>query len=470
MSRLRTLSRNVRGCFDGVEIAKEDGFVRSAKPLALLVVLALAACSGPTSSGAPAASTAAATTAASSTGSGEPPASAAAELSGPLTVWDFHYDLPGSGDALKKIDADFTALHPNVKIDHVFVSDGTKVPAAFAAGSGGDVIMSGALYAGPVADGEKGAVIDLKPYFTQDELDQYLNLANFSKGGDTSKELYGLPQASQGFPWWYNKTVFAQAGLDRDTPPATWDDFIAALDKLKAAGVVPIAGGDKDHWFAINTFDGVWPTVFTPQAAIDLKSGKMKWTDPSIKPVFERTAKLYSYLNSDWQSIPNFLEGANRLALGKSGMATGLFADAANWQVYNPALGEDNVGLFITPGSKFIVASGVGWEIPTYVKDPSRLANAIAYLKYMTGKEGAQTRWDVNQTLPSYKGITLTGAVPQVVTEQKLLTDNEGQDSIHEWWSWGGTAIGDNMPLIVSGQETIEDAQADFQARQDKTP
>jgi ABC-type glycerol-3-phosphate transport system substrate-binding protein len=458
---------------------KEACFVRSTKPLALLVTLILAACQANQPSGGTPSASAPSAPPTQATGASATPANpstgatasaAAAELSGPLTVWDFHYDLPGSGDALKKVDADFTALHPNVKIDHVFVSDGTKVPAAFAAGSGGDVIMSGALYAGPVADGEKGAVIDLKPYFTQAELDQYLNLGNFSKGGDTKQALYGLPQATQGFPWWYNKKVFTAAGLDANTLPTTWEGFIAALDKLKASGVDAIVGGDKDGWFARNVFDGVWPTVFQPQDTVDLKAGKIKFSDPRVKTVFERTIALYAYLNKDYQSIPLFLEGANRFGLGKAAMTTGLFGDAANHTVWNPALGVDNVGLFITPGSNFAVVSGVGWEIPTYVKDPLRLANAVAYLKYMTGKPGAQTRWDIAQILPAYKGIDLKGAPPQVVTEQKIIEGQPGQDSVHEWFTWMGNELGDWMPLLVSKKKTIEEAQADFQAKADANP
>jgi ABC-type glycerol-3-phosphate transport system substrate-binding protein len=446
--------------------------VRSVRQLLTLsVALVLAACSGAPATSAPASVAAPTTAPAGSPAASGAASEAPAELSGPLTVWDFHYDLPTSGDALKKIDADFSALHPNVKIDHVFVPDGTKVQAALAAGAGGDVIMSGALYAGPVADGEKGAVIDLKPYFTPEELSQYLNLGNFSRGGDTTKELYGLPQATQGFPWWFNKKIFTAAGVDAENPPATWDDFIAVLDKLKATGTQPIVGGDKDGWFARNTFDGVWPTVMQPQDMIDLKAGKIKFTDPRIKTVFERTIKLYSYLNKDYQSIPLFLEGANRFGLGKSAMTTGLFGDAANHTVWNPALGEENVGLFITPGSNFAVVSGVGWEIPTYVtKDPSRLANAIAYLKFMTGKPGAQTRWDIAQTLPAYKGVDLNGAPPQVLTEQKIIESLPGQDSAHEFFSWMGNELGDQLPLLVSGKKTIEAVQAEWQAKAEANP
>jgi raffinose/stachyose/melibiose transport system substrate-binding protein len=46
--------------------------------------------------------------------------------------------------------------------------------------------------------------------------------------------------------FWYNKDLFAKAAIS--APPATWDEFLADVQKLKATGVVPIAVGGKDRW------------------------------------------------------------------------------------------------------------------------------------------------------------------------------------------------------------------------------
>src|SRR5262249_50677360 len=46
---------------------------------------------------------------------------------------------------------------------------------------------------------------------------------------------------------WYNKDLFAQAGIA--APPTTWDDLLADVDKLKAAGITPISvGGSPATW------------------------------------------------------------------------------------------------------------------------------------------------------------------------------------------------------------------------------
>jgi raffinose/stachyose/melibiose transport system substrate-binding protein len=68
-------------------------------------------------------------------------------------------------------------------------------------------------------------------------------------------ELYGRNGEYYGVPWtwgavgmFYNRALFAQAGLDPDNPPQTWTDFIGAVEALQAAGITPIALGERDKW------------------------------------------------------------------------------------------------------------------------------------------------------------------------------------------------------------------------------
>ncbi len=46
--------------------------------------------------------------------------------------------------------------------------------------------------------------------------------------------------------FWYNKDLFAQAGID--APPATWDGLLEQIQTLKDAGITPIAVGAGDKW------------------------------------------------------------------------------------------------------------------------------------------------------------------------------------------------------------------------------
>jgi raffinose/stachyose/melibiose transport system substrate-binding protein len=68
-------------------------------------------------------------------------------------------------------------------------------------------------------------------------------------------ELYGQNGAYYGVPWsvsvvgiFYNKALFAGAGLDPEEPPTTWTEFLDAVRALKDAGITPIALGQGDVW------------------------------------------------------------------------------------------------------------------------------------------------------------------------------------------------------------------------------
>ena len=47
--------------------------------------------------------------------------------------------------------------------------------------------------------------------------------------------------------FFYNKDLFAKAGVDAHAIK-TWDDLLAAVKKLKAAGITPIIAGGADKW------------------------------------------------------------------------------------------------------------------------------------------------------------------------------------------------------------------------------
>ena len=57
---------------------------------------------------------------------------------------------------------------------------------------------------------------------------------------------YGIPWDMGMIGFWYNKALFAQAGIT--APPTTWDEYLAAVGKLKAAGITPLAIAGKDEW------------------------------------------------------------------------------------------------------------------------------------------------------------------------------------------------------------------------------
>jgi raffinose/stachyose/melibiose transport system substrate-binding protein len=66
-------------------------------------------------------------------------------------------------------------------------------------------------------------------------------------------DLYTFDGKTYGVPWdlgmvgfWYNKELFQKAGIS--APPKTYAELLDDVRKLQAAGITPIALGDKDKW------------------------------------------------------------------------------------------------------------------------------------------------------------------------------------------------------------------------------
>src|SRR5438874_7612490 len=59
-------------------------------------------------------------------------------------------------------------------------------------------------------------------------------LESFARGGQYQGKLYGLPILSSARAFFYNRELFAKAGLA--APPGTWDEFVQAARKLQELG------------------------------------------------------------------------------------------------------------------------------------------------------------------------------------------------------------------------------------------
>ncbi len=65
-------------------------------------------------------------------------------------------------------------------------------------------------------------------------------------------KIYGVPTTVQPGGIWYSKDLFAQAGITE--VPTTWEELMDACQKLKDAGIDPIAVGAKDAWPAAHWY------------------------------------------------------------------------------------------------------------------------------------------------------------------------------------------------------------------------
>ncbi|MGW7524800.1 ABC transporter substrate-binding protein [Streptomyces sp. NPDC054783] len=126
---------------------------------------------------------------------------------------------------------EYESKHPGVKIDvsvYSWNDVDAKVKDMVAAGHAPDLAQIGA-YADYAAAGKLYPASDLLSIRTQADF-----LSQLSDAGQWNHTQYGIPFAASTRVLFYNKTLFAKAGI---TPPTTWDELAADARTLKAKGV-----------------------------------------------------------------------------------------------------------------------------------------------------------------------------------------------------------------------------------------
>ena len=171
--------------------------------------------------------------------------------SGALTFW--HNSTTGPGKAYWEETAkEFEAEHPGVDIKIQSIQnedmDG-KLQTALNSGDAPDIFMArgGGKLAAVVEAGQVQDLTDALSDDTKSALGE-ASLAAFS----VDDKVYGVPSSVLPGGIYYSKDLFAEAGITET--PTTFDELNAAVDKLKAAGIAPIALGAKDAWPAAHWF------------------------------------------------------------------------------------------------------------------------------------------------------------------------------------------------------------------------
>ena len=117
---------------------------------------------------------------------------------------------------------------------------------------------------------------------------------------------------------WYNKQLLSDAGVQ---PPTTWEELLAACDALNAAGVTPIASGNKDLWAAGNWLSHMASRVVGEDAYAATLGGTGKFATPEWEKAFGYITELAEHkcVNESVNSIDDN-EGAQLFFQGKAAM------------------------------------------------------------------------------------------------------------------------------------------------------
>ncbi|GAB2582777.1 sugar ABC transporter substrate-binding protein [Paractinoplanes abujensis] len=331
------------------------------------------------------------------------------EVAGTVELWHFFTEREAA--AIDQVVKDFEADHPKIKVTIKAGQDDSKVTQAIGAGNGPDVGLS---YSTDIVGKfcSSGAWIDLKQYLDRDKVD--LNQLNATTRSYTEYQgkRCAMPFLADAYGMFYNKDLFAKAGLSG--PPKTLDELTAYAKKLtvkNADGSLKTVGFLPLYDFYENAASHLAPAVGAKWLTDDGKSAV--GADPAWKTLMTWQKDLV-----DWYGYENLTKF--RASLGDEYSADNAFQKgqvAINIDAeYRLAFVKDQ-----TPDLKYGVA-----PIPT--SDPARYGGG-----YVTGNivgisknaKNPEAAWELIKYLTTNDKaiIKLSGLLKNIPTTTASIAD-----------------------------------------------
>ena len=355
-----------------------------------------------------------------------------------------------------EVIADFEARNPGVEVKYRYLARmSQRLPTLIASPTKPDILFTqGAGLLQQLYD--IGAVRDLSAEMLRDGWsDSFVSAAldNFTYDG----AIIGVPHHITKVDFYYNKDLFRQAGLDAGSVE-TWDDFLHAVDTLRAFGVTPIAAGPADPWTVGSYFGLAATRVCGKEAFRQAMQGRGQGF--RMPCMIEAAGMVRQLAEAD-----SFQEG---FAASKYPKATGLFGDgkAAMVMAYSATtpseqqknasdgigLATGTIGFFSmpvvpgTPGSRTDIYGAVGgWALTT-----GSSKAALEFLRFLTNRTNQQRLAELGLNIPVHVDAG------RRVTDPMLQTAaNEVRQS-----GWFQTFIENAMPAAVG--QTMHDVTVDL--------
>ncbi len=224
-------------------------------------------------------------------GSTTPVATAAPVEQVTINFWTWR---PEDVESYNKLIATFEGQNPGVKVvqtAHKNTEYNTILSAALSGGSGPDVFQSRA-YGGLETFAQSGYMEPLETWVP--ELKDFSAASRLGASSIKDSKIYGVPFASQTLFVYYNQAMYDKLGLK---VPQTWDQFIANLQAMKAAGVLPLANGGKDGWTLEVLLGALAPNFYGANDFYNaVVKGQTNFQDPRFIEAIKKLGELTPYM------------------------------------------------------------------------------------------------------------------------------------------------------------------------------
>lgn len=371
---------------------------------------------------------------------------------------------PEDEASYEKIFDVFEKKHPNVKVEFKPVKSTeylTVLPTELGKSNGGPDVVQLKPY-GPIQSLIKAG--NLVP------LDGKVDLSAFpaetlaaAKGRDDGKT-YGVPFAIQTLQVLYNKKIFAEHQIQ---PPTTWDEMIAACDKLKKAGVIPMSITGQEPWVLALVHQIFGATRFGGDAFAEaVRSGDKDFSDPDYVASLELIKQLQPYFPDKVTSVA-YPDSQTLFSSGKAAMFPGGSYELAPFRKAAPDLDIGSFEAPVAPGTVMDKATTSGFVDGSYGVNAksAHQAEALELVKWMATPEFGQMFTDELAQISAVPGVTPKD--PLLAEMHRNYTDHGSQYMMVVHFGYGdplGRDIeGEGLQKMLNGDASAQTAADEVQ-------
>jgi raffinose/stachyose/melibiose transport system substrate-binding protein len=289
-------------------------------------------------------------------------------------------------------------------------------------------------------------------------------------------KVVGVPFEVGEVAFYYNKKLFDKAGVKAEDIKS-WDDFLAAVKKLKAAGITPLVVGGGEKWPMHFYYSYLVMRIGGEHALADAKAGK----DGGFKnATFVEAGKRLHELAALEPFQPGYLSTSHAQSSGIFGDGRAAMDLMGQWllgmqgpnSTNGKGLGPEDIGILSFPvveggkGKATDVLGGInGWLV-----SKSAPPEAIDFLKFFSQEKYAKEAAAKAAYIPVVKGSESSFTDPLF----KRLADDLSKTTYHQNYfdqDLGpsvGRVINDVSVAVAAGQMTPEAAAAAIQDAADQ--